>query len=111
VPVPTGEAPVLICPVEAIGSSTMIHLRGELDVESAAVLFTVVEDQLRRGRADLQLNLGELTFCDLSGITALRLVHERVRAGGGRPELLHPSALLQRVADVCGVRALFTAEP
>lgn len=109
--VPRDEVPVLLCPVEAVGSSTVIHLLGELDVGSVAVLFTAVEDQVRRGRADLQLDLGGLAFCDLSGVTALRLVHERLRAAGGRPELLNPSALLQRVADVCGVRALFAAAP
>ncbi|NIZ90347.1 STAS domain-containing protein [Kineococcus rubinsiae] len=111
VPIPTDEAPVLTCPVEVIGSSTLIHLRGELDVESVAVLFSAVEDQLRQGRADLQLDLGGLTFCDLSGISALQLVHQRMQAVGRRPQLLRPSALLRRVAGVCGARALFTEEP
>jgi len=117
------QAPVLVCTV-GMGTTSMgttstdtttstdstvsvVHLAGELDIESTALLFSVIEGELRRGHTDLFVDLSGLIFCDLPGMYALRFARQRLHAAGGHLVLLNPSAFLQRVAGLCGMHALF----
>lgn len=107
------QAPVLVCTVSMDTMPSMdtttsvVHLVGELDIESTALLFSVVEGEIRQDHTDLRVDLSGLTFCDLPGMYALRVAQQRLHAAGGQLVLLNPSAFLQRVAGLCGMHALF----
>ena len=72
------------CTVEELGSATVVHVSGELDVTSAPrlreVLLRVLAD---RPSTHLIVDLGGVDFLDSTGIGVMVGAHKRVTAGGG----------------------------
>ncbi|MFF7250137.1 STAS domain-containing protein [Embleya sp. NPDC008237] len=63
------------------GTSLIVELRGELDLDGAASIEPTLTALARTGPAELRLDLGALAFCDTSGINLfLRLRHQCTRA-------------------------------
>jgi anti-sigma B factor antagonist len=63
------------------GTHVTVELRGELDMDSAAIIEPTLSALARTGPAELRLDLGALAFCDTSGINLfLRLHHRCARA-------------------------------
>ncbi|WP_331772417.1 STAS domain-containing protein (plasmid) [Embleya sp. NBC_00888] len=57
-----------------------VELRGELDIDSTAIIEPTLAALARSGPAELRLDLGALAFCDTSGINLfLRLQHRCAR--------------------------------
>ena len=106
-PADTAEAPVLLCSVSTGTTASVLHLDGELDIDSAALLTGVVDGQVASGRVDVRLDLAGLTFCDVRGLDALLGAQQRLRSSGGRLVVLHPSDFLRTVAGLCGAGGLF----
>jgi anti-sigma B factor antagonist len=72
----------------------IVELRGELDIDSTAIIEPTLSALARTGPVELRLDLGALAFCDTSGINLfLRLHHRCTRANtrlvltgvGGQP--------------------------
>lgn len=80
---------------------TEMHLVGELDLATAQILDTLIEQQIATGHLEVRLDLGKLAFCDVLGLRALLRAHRRLTAAGGRLVLLRPAALLVRIATLC----------
>lgn len=104
-PTDLGLEPVLTCSVTG-ATTSMVHLVGELDGETAPLLTSVVTGHVGHGHLDWRLDLGELEFCNARGLSALWDARQLLVAAGGRLTILHPSALLHRVARVCGLQSL-----
>lgn len=81
---------------------TEMHLIGELDLATAQIVDTLIEQQVATGHLDVRLDLSQLGFCDLHGLRALLRGQRRLIAAGGRLVLRHPAALLVRLAGLCG---------
>lgn len=110
------ELPGLVWSVAPGTGVTVVRLSGELDVATAPLLRPVLSAQIQAARTgaggpsgdpDVLIDLSALTFCDLHGLATLRWARDQATAAGGHLEVLHPSGLLQWVADVCGVADLF----
>jgi anti-sigma B factor antagonist len=80
---------------------TEMHLVGELDLATAQILDTLIEQQIATGHLEVRLDLGKLAFCDVLGTRALLRAHRRLAAAGGQLVLLRPAALLVRIATLC----------
>lgn len=81
---------------------TEMHLVGELDVATTPILNTLIEQQIATGHLEVRLDLDKLAFCDVLGLRALLRAHRRLTAAGGQLVLLRPTALLVRLAELCG---------
>ncbi|MGC0418138.1 STAS domain-containing protein [Embleya sp. AB8] len=65
----------------APGPDVTVRVRGELDLDSAAIIEPTLSALARSGIAELRLDLGALAFCDTSGLNLfLRLHHRCARA-------------------------------
>ena len=79
----------------------LLHLSGELDLCSAPALAIALEGPTKRG-GSIGLDLAELTYMDSTGIhVILNTVH--LLGERGRVVLYHPSPLVRRLIDVCGL--------
>ncbi|WP_328291389.1 STAS domain-containing protein [Kineococcus sp. NBC_00420] len=100
------QAPVLTCSVAVDTTMSVVHLVGELDIDTSGLLAAVVAGQIERGHVDLRLDLSGVRFCDLAGLYALRAALRDLQEAGGRLRLLRPSPFLLRVVGLCGLQDL-----
>lgn len=81
----------------------LIRVCGDVDMDSAPSLSTVLEPLLARR---VELDLANVTFIDSSGVNALLSHYERCRAAGGRLVVLQPSRAVRQVLQLLGVDGL-----
>ena len=83
--------------IQEQGDTTLVVLRGELDISTASRL----EDDLRRIEADgpalLVLDLSGLDFMDSTGLRLLISADSRAREAGRRLVLVKGNQMVQRV--------------
>ncbi|MEV0719851.1 STAS domain-containing protein [Asanoa sp. NPDC050611] len=93
---------------DPIGS--VLHLAGELDMESAPQLVACLDDQLAHGHTRIVANLEELAFCDSRGISALIAAATRCQRAGGSLHLTGASGTVARVLEITGVAELLATD-
>ncbi|CAL9401390.1 Anti-sigma-B factor antagonist [Streptomyces sp. enrichment culture] len=69
-----------------LGTPSMVHLSGELDLHTAAGLEPALAE-LADSRRELMIDLSDVTFCDSSGINLFLRLHHRCAAASGRLRL------------------------
>ncbi|WP_406277774.1 STAS domain-containing protein [Embleya sp. NBC_00896] len=62
----------------------VVHVRGELDLDSVAAIEPTLSALARHGRSALRLDLGGLDFCDSSGINLFLRMRTRCARSGTR---------------------------
>ena len=65
------------------GVSAVITAVGEIDRDSRAGLRKVADEALGRGRRRLVVDMGDVTFCDSSGLSLLVDLHRAAVGEGG----------------------------
>lgn len=93
--------------VEEHGPSTVVAVRGELDVAGAPDLRTTLADVIGDGR-HVVVDLEALDFLDSSGLGVLIGGLRRARTGGGDLELVCTSRTLLRPFEITGLDKVFT---
>ncbi len=90
--------------VEVDGSEAgprRVRVRGELDLATSP-LFAGALDRLAQGRYEVTVDLSELAFCDVVGLTAIEQAHQRLAARGCHLTL-HGTARLRLLLSVPGL--------
>ena len=64
------------------GAGVLVHLQGELDVETASRFLEALTDSPTGG--EVELDLSGLTFLDVAGVRALVRAHDQMTSEGGR---------------------------
>lgn len=95
---------------EALDGTTVVSVRGEVDLVSADQLRRVLDEALQDS-ARVTLDLTELTFIDSSGLSALVEAHRKARDAGGTFTLRHPTPMLRRLLDITRLDTLLVIEP
>ena len=86
-----------------------VRLIGELDLAAAAVCEEVIEP-LCEHRATLDLDLGEVTFMDSTGLRSLLRIHRICDAAGGQLRLHEVPPQVAHVLTVTGLDQLLRIE-
>jgi anti-sigma B factor antagonist len=106
-----------------VGSMVVLHVSGRITLgDGEGVLKEAVTNLLKQGRANLLLNMAEVSYVDSSGLGALVGSSLAARRQGGAVKLLNPSRRLHdllsmsrllQVIEVCDseAQALETFEP
>ena len=81
----------------------VVYVRGNLDVDSAVVLTTTLEQVLDRPRPCVVVDLSGIGFCDSIGLSAFVVGHNRAVAGGGWLRLADPGHFLAGLLDTVGL--------
>jgi anti-sigma B factor antagonist len=97
--------------VRTSAGATVLELAGELDYASAAGVRAALQPVTLSPGDLLVIDLGALTFCDSTGISALIAAHHRVLAAGGRLALSAVPGRVARVFGIVGLDQLFTTHP
>lgn len=88
---------------ESTGDAARLRLAGELDMAATLALEPVVDQLLGSGIRRLEIDLGELTFIDSTGISLLVTINDRAREAGAELTLPRPSDDVGRALEVTGV--------
>ncbi len=89
-----------------IGEATVMDISGRITLgEGSAMLREIVKDLLGKGRKQIILNLGDVSYIDSSGIGELVSGYTTVKKEGGELKLLH---LTKKVHDLLQITKLFT---
>lgn len=96
-------APLLTVQSHSHGTTRHIAVAGELDISSVGEVRRVTERALREGPETLLLDLGELTFCDSSGIHLVIDTDRRASAQGIRFRVLAPRGSARRTFEICQI--------
>ncbi len=86
---------------------TVLHVAGEIDVLSAPVLRSRLDDQIRAGNNRLVIDLSEVRFMDSMGLGVLVGRLKFVRIHRGTIVLAGPSERVRRVFDITGLDKVF----
>jgi anti-anti-sigma factor len=93
------------------GSHAIVALAGELDLETAHSVRSVIEDCLGDGIRTVDIDLTLLTFCDVSGLNAFLVASRLTTTAGGALCLRHPSPMLTRLLDLTATGFLLDDRP
>src|ERR1700687_3809535 len=89
-----------------IGEATVMDLSGRITLgEGSAMLREMIKDLVGKGRKNIVLNLGDVSYIDSSGIGELVSGYQTVRSSGGPLKLLH---LTKKVHDLLQITKLYT---
>jgi anti-anti-sigma factor len=92
--------------VSVVGSpdlSVVVALRGNLDIDSAAVLTTTLDHVLEQPEPRVVVDLAGVEFCDSTGLSAFVVGHRRAVALGGWLRLACASDFLVQLLDTVGL--------
>jgi anti-sigma B factor antagonist len=98
-------------PVLWIGQDAVVTLPVEIDITIADQVREDLLSVLNQGAALLIADLGQTTFCDSSGISALGRAYRRARASGGEMRLVVTAPAVLRVLALTGVDRLLDIYP
>jgi anti-anti-sigma factor len=90
------------------GTVSTVRVVGELDALSAPELRECFISCAHDGQDRVLVELAELDFIDSSGIEALLIGHQRLRAQGGQFLLKEPPPRLSAILEITGLDRTFT---
>jgi anti-sigma B factor antagonist len=91
-------------------SGPVVRITGEVDIQTAPLLEERLQRVLDEGFSSLVVDLGEVSFLDSTGLSALIACLKRCEAGGGTVHLVSAQPNVRRVFEVTGLTAVFHME-
>ena len=83
--------------------SVVVTVRGHLDVDSAMVLSTTLDQVLDRPQPRIVVDLSGVEFCDSTGLSAFVLGDRRARSTGGWVRLAAPGEWMLQLLTTVGL--------
>jgi anti-sigma B factor antagonist len=96
-------SPSLRTAVQASAGELRMSLAGELDIATVPQLSDLVDAVGCDGHRWIVLDLTDLTFCDVRGLTALLGAHRSVTSAGGHLTIVGASPLIGRMFALTGL--------
>ena len=92
------------------GSLSRLHVRGEIDMASAPALGERLELLIESGTGNVEVDMSDVTFCDSTGLAALVLAYNHLRARDRVLRVIDPSVPVERLLRIVRLEHL-TAGP
>jgi anti-sigma B factor antagonist len=86
----------------------VLHLRGELDADTATKLHVALASLLERPVPRIVVDLGDLRFCDSIGLSAFIVSKDVVLSRGGWLSFARANPFLERLMETVGLTRHFT---
>jgi anti-anti-sigma factor len=97
--------------IDNIDDSVVVTVRGSLDMDSATVLTTTLEQVLDRPFPRVVVDLSGVEFCDSTGLSAFVVGHNRAAAAGGWLRLAAPGEWLAGLLETVGITGRLGIHP
>ena len=91
--------------------SVVVTVRGQLDLDTAPVLSTTLDQVLDRAEPRIVVDLSEVEFCDSTGLGAFVAGHNRAERTGGWVRLAAPTDWMARLLDTVGLTGRIAVYP
>lgn len=89
--------------------TTLLHVRGEIDVSTSGELLAAVEEEVSRRRPPkLVVDMLHVTFLDSTGLTTLLAAHRAAQRHGTALVVRELSEFVQRQLRVAGIYEILT---
>jgi anti-sigma B factor antagonist len=88
----------------------VVRVAGEVDIETSPALEEQLQSVLDQGHASVVVDLGEVTFMDSTGLSALIGGLRRCQAIGGELRLVSPRPNVRKVLEVTGLVDTFQVD-
>ncbi|MGW5470068.1 STAS domain-containing protein [Streptomyces chartreusis] len=95
----------------AVAGTTVVELRGEIDLLTAPALAARLDALTATERPDLVLDLRAVSFIDCTGIGILCRARKRVQARQGRLRLVSRNTRFLRILHITGLADAFEIDP
>jgi stage II sporulation protein AA (anti-sigma F factor antagonist) len=94
--------------VRVIGRVLIVHIRGELDLNTAPSFRSVVEQQLDANPdvTNILLVMSDVDFIDSSGLGVILGRYKRLRSHGGNVIVVAPSPQARKVLELSGLAGI-----
>lgn len=89
--------------IDNLDDSVVVTVRGSLDLDSATVLTTTLEQVLDRPEPRVVVDLSGVEFCDSTGLSAFVVGHNRAAAAGGWLRLAAPGEWMAGLLKTVGL--------
>lgn len=89
------------------GTSSMVAVRGELDLAATPVLMATLQAMKEAGRRDVVVDLAEAAFVDVAGLRPL----VAAATDGLSVRVRNPPRLARLVLETCGLTDVLAVEP
>jgi anti-anti-sigma factor len=86
-----------------LGDTVVVTVRGDLDMDSATVLGTTLDQVLDQPEPRVVVDVSGVAFCDSTGLSSFVLGHHRARASGGWLRVAAPSDGMVRLLGTVGL--------
>jgi len=103
---PSQDPPLLDVEVTTGGNRSKVSVAGELDAASAGELEAVLAAQVSAS-AEVELDLGSVSFIDSSGLRALLVAQQTATDGGGSLILVATTPAVDRLLELTGLNETF----
>jgi anti-sigma B factor antagonist len=91
--------------------TTVVTLVGQLDIDTAPQVHATFDQLRHQSVTRVAVDLGHLTFCDSTGLSALALAHNYCTRAGGYLHLARPTPFLARLLTVVGIAQVVPVHP
>jgi len=88
------------------GGTSVFRPEGELDIEAAASLRDLLDEEIDRGGRDIVLSLARVTFIDSSGLGVILGRYRRLTDLGGTMTLAAVPEIVRPVLELSGLLTL-----
>ena len=85
----------------------VVRVAGEIDIETSPLLEEQLQAVLDEGHASVLVDLGQVTFLDSTGLSALIGGLRRCQGAGGELHLASPRPNVRKVLEVTGLVETF----
>src|SRR3954447_12248206 len=89
----------------------VLHLRGELDADTSSQLYAALAELLERPVPRIVVDLTDLKFCDLVGLSAFITSKQVITARGGWLSFAGGNQFLSRLLETVGLSKYFAIFP
>src|SRR3954451_2345300 len=89
----------------------VLHLKGELDADTAATLHSTLADLLERPVPRIVVDLSDLKFCDSVGLSAFITSKQVIAARGGWLSFAGANPFLSQLMETVGLSRYFAIFP
>ena len=97
--------------IDNLDDSVVVTVRGSLDIDSATVLTTTLEQVLDRPYPRVVVDLSGVEFCDSTGLSAFVVGHNRAVAAGGWLRLAAPGDFMTTLLETVGLAGRLGVHP